>query len=193
MSSLLKSTLNTRYLPTGDKRYLRSDCPANLSDEEVVWLRDQGYTTVVDLREKKEYEKRPCRLENEEGFTYYHFPISFGGSVPGSANEVAESYIRMIDGQMDKIINTLTNAKTKALYFCAGGKDRTGVVSAILLRKYGIADEIIIKDYMETKNNLYDALKKMSEEHPEIKPEVIFPREDVIKEVLKFLNKSSVI
>ena len=38
MSSLLKSTLNTRALPTGDLRYIRSDFPGNLSDDEVLWL-----------------------------------------------------------------------------------------------------------------------------------------------------------
>ncbi len=42
MSSLLKSTLNTSTLPTGDLRYIRSDFPEKLSDEEVqcpVFLR----------------------------------------------------------------------------------------------------------------------------------------------------------
>ena len=32
--SLFRSTLNTRALPTGDFRYIRSDYPGNLSDEE---------------------------------------------------------------------------------------------------------------------------------------------------------------
>nr|MCR5331208.1 tyrosine-protein phosphatase [Lachnospiraceae bacterium] len=55
MSSLIASTLNTRALPTGDMRYIRSDYPGNLSDAEVKWLLENGITTIVDLREEKEY------------------------------------------------------------------------------------------------------------------------------------------
>ena len=57
MSSLLKSTLNTRALPTGNLRYIRSDYPGNLSKEEVNWLLKNNVVTVIDLREEKEYQK----------------------------------------------------------------------------------------------------------------------------------------
>ena len=56
MSSLLKSTLNTRALPTGNLRYIRSDYPGNLSKEEVNWLLNNNVVTVIDLREEKEYQ-----------------------------------------------------------------------------------------------------------------------------------------
>ena len=54
MGSIFKSTLNTRYLPTGDMRYIRSDFPDNLSDREMEWLIENDVTTIVDLREEKE-------------------------------------------------------------------------------------------------------------------------------------------
>ena len=41
MSSLLKSTLNTRFLPVGGMRYLRSDAPLSLSEEEIKELKDE--------------------------------------------------------------------------------------------------------------------------------------------------------
>ena len=59
MSSLLASTLNTRALPVGNLRYIRSDCPTELTDEEVRWLKDNGITTAVDLREEKEILRKP--------------------------------------------------------------------------------------------------------------------------------------
>ena len=55
MSSLLDSTLNTRALPIGSMRYIRSDYPGNLSNPEVKWLLENNITTIVDLREEKEY------------------------------------------------------------------------------------------------------------------------------------------
>ncbi|WP_155994901.1 hypothetical protein [Butyrivibrio sp. WCE2006] len=38
MASLLQSTLNTRALPIGNLRYIRSNYPGNLTDQEVKWL-----------------------------------------------------------------------------------------------------------------------------------------------------------
>ena len=35
MGSLLKSTLNTRALPIGSMRYIRSDAPLGLTEEEI--------------------------------------------------------------------------------------------------------------------------------------------------------------
>ena len=49
MSSLLKSTRNTRALPTGTMRYIRSDAPTNLTEEEIQWLLDNNITAVIDL------------------------------------------------------------------------------------------------------------------------------------------------
>ncbi len=59
MSSLFGSTLNTRPLPVGSLRFIRSDYPGNLSDAEVNWLVKNNITTIVDLREEKEYIAKP--------------------------------------------------------------------------------------------------------------------------------------
>ena len=140
MSSLLTSTLNTRALPTGNMQYIRSDYPGELSDSEVEWLLENSVTTIVDLREEKEYIVKPCRLEHERGFRYYHMPVTGGGDTPKSPDTVSETYLGMLDGQMEKIINTIMNADSNVMYFCGAGKDRTGVVSAIILRKLGYKD-----------------------------------------------------
>ena len=71
------------------------------------------------------------------------------------------------------------------LYFCGAGKDRTGVVSAVILKKLGCSDEIIIDDYMETKDNLMGFLTSYAAEHPEIDINIIVPNEDNIRRVLK--------
>ena len=47
MSSLLQSTRNTRALPTGTMRYIRSDIPGNLTDKEVQWLLDNRNMNVI--------------------------------------------------------------------------------------------------------------------------------------------------
>ena len=154
MGSLLQSTLNTRALPTGQLRYIRSDYPGKLTAAEVQWLLQNDITTIIDLREEKEYRLNPCILESESGFTYYHLPVTGGGDTPKSPDAVADVYLGMIDEQMDKIIGTILDAKTNVLFFCGAGKDRTGVGSAIILKRLGYSSQKIIEDYMETKNNL---------------------------------------
>lgn len=39
----------------------------------------------------------------------------------------------MIDDKMKNIIDTIINAKSKVMYFCTAGKNRTGVVSALII------------------------------------------------------------
>lgn len=185
MGSLLDSTLNTRALPTGNMRYIRSDYPGRLSDPEVEWLLENSVTTIVDLREEKEYTVKPCRLEQEKGFTYYHMPVTGGGDPPGSPEAVADSYIEMIDEQMDNIINTIMNADSNVMYFCGAGKDRTGVVSALILKKLGYSDQVVIDDYMETKDNLMGFFTAYVKDHPETDINIIIPNEENIKKVLE--------
>ena len=86
---------------------------------------------------------------------------------------------------MEKIIATITSAESNVLYFCTAGKDRTGVVSAVFLRKLGYSDEIIIEDYMKSKDNLLDMLTAYAEEHPEVDIEIMIPHADNIIKLLK--------
>ena len=89
--------------------------------------------------------------------------------------------------KMDKIIHTIMDARSNVLYFCGAGKDRTGVVSAVILRKLGCSDRIIIKDYMKTKDNLMGFLTSYVAEHPEVDINTIIPNENNIKRVLEAL------
>lgn len=188
MGSLLQSTLNTRALPTGQLRYIRSDYPGNLTAAEVQWLLQNDITTIIDLREEKEYRLNPCILESESGFTYYHLPVTGGGDTPKSPDAVADVYLGMIDEQMDKIIGTILDAKTNVLFFCGAGKDRTGVVSAIILKRLGYSSQKIIEDYMETKDNLNEFLTAYVQAHPEVDIRTIMPNEENIKKVLDVLD-----
>ena len=45
----------------------------------------------------------------------------------------------MLDEKMEKIIHTIMNAKSNVLFFCGAGKDRTGVVSAIIWKKLALS------------------------------------------------------
>lgn len=185
MSSLLPSTKNTRALPTGTLRCIRSDFPENLTDQEIQWLRDNNITTIVDLRSEEETVKKPCFLKELDGFTYYHLPVTGGGDTPKSQEHLYTVYRHMIDEKMDKIITTIMNADSNVMYFCTAGKDRTGVVSAIILKRLGFSDEVIVDDYMKSKDNLMDMLTAYVEAHPEVDIEIIIPHRKNMELLLK--------
>ena len=60
-------------------------------------------------------------------------------------------------------------------------------VPAVILRKLGYNDQVIINDYMETKDNLMKFLTAYVKEHPEVDINVIIPNEGNIKKVLEIL------
>lgn len=96
-------------------------------------------------------------------------------------------YRQMIDEKMDTIIDTIMNAESNVMYFCTAGKDRTGVVSAMILKRLGFSDEVIIDDYMESKDNLMEMLTAYVSLHPEVDIEIIIPHRENMEQVLKHL------
>ena len=189
MSSLLKSTSNTRYLPDGSNRYIRSDVPDKLEPAEIEWLRQQGFVTIVDLRDKEERKNRPCVLADCEGFCYLQMPVTGGNRVPESTEQVAQSYFSMVDAAMWKIIERIESADTKVMFFCNAGKDRTGVVSALLLSRLGIDREIIIDDYLQSKENLQKMLQSYAQENPMLNIDIITPKQQYMEEFLDKIKK----
>ncbi|MBE5953952.1 MAG: tyrosine-protein phosphatase [Lachnospiraceae bacterium] len=185
---LLETTKNTRYILTDCVRYIRSDVPNNLTDEEVDWLISNNICTIVDLREDEERQQKKCRLLEDNRFCYYCMPVTGGNMIPDSVEEVSKSYINMVDDNMFQIIDTIINAKTNVMYFCNAGKDRTGVVSAIILHKLGMNDDYIVEDYMKTKENLKDALESFARQCPQIDINVITPNERYMREFLQWLK-----
>ena len=166
-------------------RYIRSDAPLNLTKEEIQWLLDNNITTLVDLRSVQELENRPCPLRQMEEFTYYHLPVPGGGDIPKSREQLYESYQGMIDEEMGIILNTILNAASNVMYFCTAGKDRTGVVSALLLKRLGVSEDVILEDYMESKENLINMLTAYAEKNPEADIDIMIPQEENIRKILK--------
>jgi hypothetical protein len=191
--SMLKSTLNTRTILPDSLRYIRSDVPDKITVQETEWLVSENITTIVDLRTEEEHEKKKCPLAEDNRFRYLCMPVTGGNVVPELGDEVSKSYIAMADEQMRAIITAICGAGTNVLYFCNAGKDRTGVVSAILLAQAGMDDEYIVRDYMKSKENLLPMLEEFTKQCPQVDVRVITPHERYMKEFLEWLRESSFI
>ena len=183
---IFESTRNTRPIIENSLRYIRSDVPTKITEEEKDWLVTNNVTTIVDLRTDDERVRKYCPLMDDNRFSYYVCSVAGGNNVPSSTDDVSKSYIAMVDAQFDTMIEFLLNTKSNVFYFCNAGKDRTGVVSAVLLYKLGMSTEYIVNDYLKTKSNLDTLLIDLARQNPTIDVDVITPHRQYIEEFLKW-------
>jgi len=184
MHRFFASTKNTRAILPGSLRYIRSDVPLRVTEEEKQWLIGHNITPAVDLRTERERAAKPCPLEQDGYFHYLHLPVTGGDALPESPAEVAQSYINMADGQMEYILQTISEAQTNVLFFCTAGKDRTGVVAALLLRRAGCSEEYILQDYLLSGQNLAADLEQYAQSNPGVDLAVITPRRETMERFL---------
>ena len=196
--SLLKSTQNTRDLGgysnlegkvTKYHSLIRSDYPEYPCKEDIDFLKSYGITTVIDVRGLEEVSKRPSGLSNVDGFEYYNFPVDEGSGVPESKEEVPFSYMRIAEAaEMPNVFRCMANVESGVIYNCTAGKDRTGVISAILLLHAGISDDNIIQNYTLTKEYIREKLNWFRENVPEIDIDIITPYNEYMEEFLRLFR-----
>ena len=156
MEALFACTRNTRPLLPDSLRFWRSDAPTTVSEAER--------------------RKRPCPLWGDPAFLCQSMPVTGGSAVPASPEEVAASYIRMADERLEALADALLRAETNVLYFCSAGKDRSGVLSAVLLYRLGYDRRFILDDYLLSGERLRAELEAYAAAHPEVDPRVIRPQ-----------------
>jgi len=184
MEQIFQSTLNTRPILENSLRYIRSDVPTEVTESERAWLVENEITTIVDLRTDEERSRKVCPLEHDCRFQYCIRPVTGGSVVPSSVNEVVKSYIKMADEHLHRTVQFIMDSKANVLYFCNAGKDRTGVLSAVLLYKSGKQTDYIVDDYMKSEQNLSSMLNAFAKQNPEISIDVITPQRIYIESFL---------
>ena len=135
-----------------------------LEDKDFDAFERLGIRVVYDLRSEREYQEAPDRLP-ASAHTIVHVPLVTEDSAPSidavlADGEVflAEVYLHMLNRSaltIGRIIaNLADDARRPAVFHCAAGKDRTGLVAAILLAALGVSEEDILEDYELTSNYL---------------------------------------
>ena len=188
MGYIFESTVNTRPILEGSLRYIRSDVPVQVSESERVWLLEHDVTTIVDLRTDGERRRKNCPLAEDRRFRYHCRPVTGGDAVPPSVDDVSRSYLSMADERLMETIELMETAPSNVLYFCNAGKDRTGVVSAILLHRAGMSAEYIVGDYMKSRENLKERLEAFARQEPTVDISVVTPNERYIREFLEWYS-----
>jgi protein-tyrosine phosphatase len=198
--ALLSGTLNTRDLGgysidcskvTSYKVFWRSDVPAQLNDEDIEILLLNNITTIVDLRSDDEVQMKPCALKDHEKFEYHHCKMHGDGCLPTSTEAVPNSYFEMIDEQktVHNIMRLFVQAKGGVLYHCTAGKDRTGVISVLLLLLAGVCKTNILVDYQISQVYLNSMLQQYCKINKNVDINIITPKTEYMERFLDLFRQ----
>jgi protein-tyrosine phosphatase len=156
-------TLDERRVKKG--QIFRSGNIANLTPADVDQLSRLGIKAVCDLRSGPERKASPNRWAEQGKFHYWSGKDSqsTGDPIPtlekcivsaDQTRQVACAIYRIMPYEhadsLREIFRRLAAGNTPLVFHCAAGKDRTGIVSALILTALGVARETIMADYILT-------------------------------------------
>ncbi len=139
------------------------------SAENFEAYRALSLKTIVDLRAAQEASAMPSAWPHASGGSLLHMPVDGGGE--GDATEILKrlrsgelrsfgvddltrfyaSVLRRQAQMFGRILEELaTPNRLPALVHCAAGKDRTGLLVALLLEALGTPRELVVADYAMT-------------------------------------------
>ncbi len=157
-------------LPAGEGRrtacglVYRADRLTGLSEADVATLEALGIERVFDLRSDLELAANGPGPFASRGDRHRHVPLvtialSLGDDrIDWSRVDLSRRYLEMLEQGAAVIRGILSHLATDdappTVFHCTGGKDRTGVVAAVLLRLLGVPDDAIVEDYAVSERNL---------------------------------------
>lgn len=155
---------------TAWERLLRGDNPEGLTEEDLRWLLDRGITTVVDLRSEAEAGRKPDQLSGQPEFRYVVCPLLEADRMPNLEDDVAAGYFRVLEGtdRVARALRAVAAAPGGVLFHCTAGKDRTGLMAALLLGLAGAERADILADYQVSETYLADAIRQIRERVPDL-------------------------
>lgn len=144
------------------RRILRGDGVHALPPPAVDSLRAEGLGTVVDLRGQAEIAREPNPFAAHPGVVYHNHPVfdelapaTMADARPGTADSPLMGFYRIAledrSAALRAILSTIATAPPGAVLFhCTAGKDRTGIVAALVLGAAGVDRQTIVEDYALT-------------------------------------------
>jgi protein tyrosine/serine phosphatase len=139
---------------------IRADSVGLLTPSGWRALLETGVTRIVDLRSQVEMDED---LPRDGDVDVVHVPVldhfdeqgweeirSLSEAAPSHAAATELVYLRFLEHCRPSFVaavEAIVTAPGPAVFHCHGGKDRTGLVAAILLRLAGASVEVIAVDY----------------------------------------------
>jgi protein-tyrosine phosphatase len=155
----------------------RADALHRLPDEELDQLAEMNVHTVLDLRTRAEVEGGHLSDETR-GLVHLHLPVLGETWKPRDLDPDADAGQILGDLYVDMLtigapalagaLETLSDpGNLPAVFHCAAGKDRTGVLAAMVLSLLGVDDDVIVADYAISGANMDSLVERLKRERPE--------------------------
>lgn len=142
---------------------IRADSLQFLGEDGVRTVRAAGVSRVVDLRNPGECEAGPTPFADQP--EWVNQPVHGPDDPVGPT--MAATYVVMLDNNpagFAKAVAAIADAPPGGVVVhCHGGKDRTGLVVALVLRLLGVDDDEILDDYALTQERLAGRLAEQLE------------------------------
>lgn len=188
----------------------RCDGLSALSQQDIAVFQKLNIRTIVDLRSGSEQKAMPDTVP--EGVAYYACPmmredvdLSAQDAGRAFAQSLKTSYLAMIQGNAEKVGQAVRAvmeglAKGAVVFHCTAGKDRTGVLAAILLLLLWVSGEDIVADYQVSHTYNEGGINRMLQSVPQLQAYLEQAGEDSmlhsnpknIRAVLEVLNRDNI-
>ncbi len=147
----------------------RSDALHHMSPRDVEHVRDElGVRAVIDLRSSAEVALDGMGPLATPPMDYHHIPLFDGGRGDVEPEEIpldlGHQYfllLRTARGAIRCVLEILADATEPALFHCAAGKDRTGLISAVVLGLLEVEESHIVEDYVFTSRNIERIIERL--------------------------------
>lgn len=137
---------------------LRGDSPHNLNPDHHQTLLDLPLRTVLDLRRPSELTEFPNPFSGSPDLFYRHINLQTDDTLAATSPTLTHYYNKVLDisqTAVREVFEILAQPSAfPALIHCAVGKDRTGLLVAILLEIANVPTETIALDYSLSADNL---------------------------------------
>lgn len=140
----------------------RSATLHNASPADRRRLAQLGVAHTIDLRSLHELERDGVYAFDEVGISRQHVPVSADVDMSPEqllaryrlySIDVTQAYASILQrGQAAyrRVFEILAEDERPLVYHCSGGKDRAGVLSALILSVVGVERELVVADYALT-------------------------------------------
>jgi protein-tyrosine phosphatase len=156
----------------------RADGIHRIEGADLARVASLGIRTVVDLRTRSELDEHGRFPVARLDATYHHIPmierVWERELLDGERNAVeflAGRYLDMLEQGVDSIVKALTmiseQERLPLVFHCSAGKDRTGVLAAILLSVLGVSDADITDDYALSRTAMRELAEWVRSDRPE--------------------------
>jgi len=152
----------------------RADGLGELTESDLSVLRALGIRTVIDLRSGGELERGRFDVDAHP-VAFHHFPFmeelpdaeDFERR-PGFLGSQYREFLSDAGGQIRAALEVLADpAALPAVFHCTAGKDRTGVLSAIVLSLLGVDEPTVVADYALSGEAMERLRAKLIVKYPE--------------------------